>query len=234
MRRASTATRRSPTRGRATTTCPKDLQNPAPWQWNYDDSSTGGSRVGGDRQRHRPHPAPAVLPAHGQPGRDRQVGELTRSRSAACSTTVFRNLGHDQNLKHERARTRWRSRSAGSTRPRSRCRRCPTLPDPADRNRVIAKFPDAGGLIALLGEVHAQADEAAGSPARRGQGEGAGRQRLGREGRRRATRSTRSPPPDSVRRGRPRTPTAATTTPRSVTRPASSARATRSPSRSAR
>ena len=48
---------------------------------------TAGSRRA---RRPRPHPAPAVLPAHVQPGRDRQDGRRTPSRSSVCSTRCSR------------------------------------------------------------------------------------------------------------------------------------------------
>jgi hypothetical protein len=40
----------------------------------------------------------------------------------------------------------------------------PTLPDPTNPNRVIAKFPDAGGLIALLGQFTPQPKKAPDRP----------------------------------------------------------------------
>src|SRR6185369_4681077 len=65
-------------------------------------------------------------------------------------TAVFKNLGHDQNLKQSELNALALT-FRGLNPAKIQMSTLPTLPDPADRNRVIAKFPDAGGLIALLG-----------------------------------------------------------------------------------
>ena len=75
------------------------------------------------------------------------------------------------------------------------------VPVPAVPGQVVAKFPDAGGVIALLANFTAPPKKPIVKPLRRRQGEGAGRQRLGREGRRRHRRSTRSPRPGSKSAG---------------------------------
>ena len=84
--------------------------------------------------------------------------------------------------------------------------------------QVVAKFPDAVGVINQLANF-TPPQEARVKPLRADKVKVARRQRLGREECGRRRRSTRSPPRDSSRPGRPTTPTAATTRPRCATRP---------------
>jgi LCP family protein required for cell wall assembly len=128
---------------------PKDLQNPAPWHWDYTTSRGGQGWVatGSDidripRQQYflRTVSQAAIDKAGSQP---LAIGGLLDK--------VFGNLGHDQNLKQSELNNLALT-FRGLNPAKIQMSTLPTLPDPSNPNRVIAKFPDAGGLIALLGQ----------------------------------------------------------------------------------
>ena len=128
---------------------PKNLQNPAPWQWNYT-TSTGGYgwvATGSDIDR---------IPRQQYFLRTVSQAAIDKSGSSPLAIgglldKVFGNLGHDQNLKQSELNALALT-FRGLNPAKIQMSTLPTLPDPSNRNRVIAKFPDAGGLIALLGQ----------------------------------------------------------------------------------
>ena len=156
---------------------------PAPGTLGLGLSETvGRRRLGRHRKRHRSHPAAAVLPAHGEPSRDRQVGERPASGRAAAR----------RSFREPRARPNPQTKRAVLTRadvPRSQSGQGPDV-DPAHTARPDQSEPRPrqvsrrGGSHRPAREVHRAAEEADREAARGRQGEGAGRQRLGLEGRR--------------------------------------------------
>jgi LCP family protein required for cell wall assembly len=131
---------------------PKDVANPAPWNWDYATSRGGDGWVatGSDIDR---------IP--------RQQYFLRTVSQAAIDKTgqdplavlrvldaIFENLGHDQNLKSEELNALALT-FRGLKPSKVEMSTLPTVSDPTDRNRVVAKFPDAVGVINQLAQFTA-------------------------------------------------------------------------------
>ena len=126
---------------------PKNPQNPAPWQWNYT-SSTGGQgwfATGSDIDR---------IPRQQYFLRTVSQAAIDKSGSHPLAIesllgAIFGSLGHDQNLKqselNELALT-----FRGLNPAKVEMSTLPNMPDPADRNRVVVKYPDYVFVINAL------------------------------------------------------------------------------------
>jgi hypothetical protein len=68
--------------------------------------------------------------------------------------SVFGSLGHDQTLKQSELYSLALT-FRGLNPAKIQMSTLPTLPDPTNRNRVLAKFPDAAGVIGLLSKFTA-------------------------------------------------------------------------------
>jgi LCP family protein required for cell wall assembly len=131
---------------------PKDVQNPAPWQWNYTpgikDSERGGQgwvATGSDidripRQQY-------FLRTVSQAAIDKSGSDVLKV--AGLLDSIFASLGHDQTLKQSELNALALT-FRGLSPSKVQMLTLPTVPDPANNNRVVAKFPDAGGVIGLL------------------------------------------------------------------------------------
>jgi LCP family protein required for cell wall assembly len=128
---------------------PKDLQNPAPWTWNYT-TSTGGQgwfATGSDIDR---------IPRQQYFLRTVSQAAIDKSGSdpfkvASLLDAVFQSLGHDQTLKQSELNSLALT-FRGLNPAKVAMSTLPTLPSPYAqfKAQVVAKFPDAGGLIAQL------------------------------------------------------------------------------------
>ena len=126
---------------------PKDLTNPAPWVWDYP-SQTGGSgwiATGSDidripRQQY-------FLRTVSQAAIDKAGNDPLKV--VPLLDKVFGSLGHDQTLKQSELYSLALT-FRGLNPAKVQMSTLPTMPDPANNNRVVSKFPDAGGVIALL------------------------------------------------------------------------------------
>jgi len=120
---------------------PDDLQNPAPWQWNYTTST------GGDGWHNDPLQDLDRIPRQ-------QYFLRTLSQTAIHKTgsnilqindllsKAFKSLAHDQNLKYNELKSlafTFRDLDPGKINMST----IPWTTDPANGNRVIPKFPDA-------------------------------------------------------------------------------------------
>ena len=126
---------------------PKDLTNPAPWVWDYP-KQTGGKgwvKTGSDTDRiprQQYFLRTISQAAIGKTGSNPlKIGDLLDG--------VFKNLAHDQNLKYDELtslaytfRDLNPAKIAMST--------LPWIPDPANPNRLVAKYPDTIGVISAL------------------------------------------------------------------------------------
>ncbi|MCU1465305.1 MAG: transcriptional attenuator, LytR family [Actinomycetia bacterium] len=131
---------------------PKDVQNPAPWQWNYTpgikDSQRGGQgwvATGSDidripRQQY-------FLRTVSQAAIDKSGSDVLKV--ASLLDAIFGSLGHDQTLKQSELNSLALT-FRGLSPSKVQMLTLPTIPDPTNGNRVVSKFPDAGGVIALL------------------------------------------------------------------------------------
>jgi LCP family protein required for cell wall assembly len=131
---------------------PTDPSAPAPWNWNYTTSRGGDGWVatGSDIDR---------IPRQQYFLRTVSQAALDKAGQDPLAVThlldaIFKNLGYDQSLKQSELyalaltfRGLKPSKVDMST--------LPTTADPSNPNRVVAKFPDAGGVIGQLAQFTA-------------------------------------------------------------------------------
>jgi LCP family protein required for cell wall assembly len=131
---------------------PKDVNNPAPWNWDYA-SSRGGDgwvQTGSDIDR---------IPRQQYFLRTVSQAAIDKAGQDPLAVVrvldaIFRSLGHDQTLKQGELNALALT-FRGLNPAKVEMSTLPTVPDPADRNRVVAKFPDAGGVINQLAQFTA-------------------------------------------------------------------------------
>jgi LCP family protein required for cell wall assembly len=131
---------------------PKDVTNPAPWHWDYATSRGGDGWVATGSDIDRIPRQQYFLRTVSQAAIDKAGQDpfgLPRVLDA-----IFKNLGHDQNLKQEELNTLALT-FRGLKPSKVEMSTLPTVPDPANANRVVAKFPDAGGVISQLAQFAA-------------------------------------------------------------------------------
>jgi LCP family protein required for cell wall assembly len=126
---------------------PDDLQNPAPWQWNYDPNLPPNFDRGGHGWHNDPRQDLDRIPRQ-------QYFLRTLSQTAIHNTgsnlfeingllnNAFKSLVHDQNLKYSELTSlayTFRDLDPGKINMST----IPWTTDPTNANRVIPKFPDA-------------------------------------------------------------------------------------------
>jgi len=131
---------------------PEDVQHPAQWNWDYAASRGGDGWVqtGSDIDR---------IPRQQYFLRTVSQAAIDKAGQDPLAVVhildaIFRNLGHDQTLKQSELNTLALT-FRGLNPAKVEMSTLPTVPDPADRNRVVAKFPDAGGVINQLAQFTA-------------------------------------------------------------------------------
>jgi len=131
---------------------PKDLRNPASWSWNYTTSRGGDGWVATGSDIDRIPRQQYFLRTVSQAAIDKAGHDPFGI--ASLLNAIFRSLGHDQTLKQSELDNLART-FRGLNPAKVAMSTLPTVPDPANPNRVLAKFPDAGGVIEQLSQFTA-------------------------------------------------------------------------------
>jgi LCP family protein required for cell wall assembly len=127
---------------------PNDLQNPAPWQWNYDPNFPGkDSQRGGTGWHNDPLQDLDRIPRQQYFLRTLSQAAIHKTGSNLLKINdlldkAFKNLVHDQNLKYTELTSlayTFRDLDPGKVNMST----IPNEVDPTNRNHVIPKFPDA-------------------------------------------------------------------------------------------
>jgi LCP family protein required for cell wall assembly len=131
---------------------PKDLQHPAPWVWDYPKQSGGDGWVATGSDIDRIPRQQYFLRTVSQAAIDKSGNDPLRV--VPLLDAVFGSLGHDQTLKQSELYSLALT-FRGLNPAKVQMSTLPTLPDPTNPNRVLAKFPDAAGVIDLLAKFTA-------------------------------------------------------------------------------
>jgi LCP family protein required for cell wall assembly len=131
---------------------PKDLKNPAPWVWDYPSQTGGDGWIATGSDIDRIPRQQYFLRTVSQAAIDKLGNDPLKVVSLLDK--VFGSLGHDQTLKQSELYSLALT-FRGLNPAKVQMSTLPTLPDPTNRNRVLAKFPDAAGVIGLLSKFTA-------------------------------------------------------------------------------
>lgn len=126
---------------------PKDVANPAPWNWDYTSSRGGDGWVATGSDIDRIPRQQYFLRTVSQAALDK-AGQDPIAVMGVLDA-IFKNLGHDQTLKQSELNALART-FRGLKPSKVEMSTLPTAQDPSNPNRVVAKFPDAGGVIDQL------------------------------------------------------------------------------------
>jgi LCP family protein required for cell wall assembly len=131
---------------------PKDLTNPAPWVWDYPSQTGGNGWISTGSDIDRIPRQQYFLRTVSQAAIDKAGNDPLKV--VPLLDKVFGSLGHDQTLKQSELYSLALT-FRGLNPAKVQMSTLPTLPDPANRNRVLAKFPDAVGVIGQLSKFTA-------------------------------------------------------------------------------
>jgi len=126
---------------------PKDLQNPAPWVWDYPNQKGGQGWVKTGSDLDRIPRQQYFLRTISQAAIGKTGSNLLKISNLLDA--VFKNLTHDQTLKYEELTSlAYTFRDLNPA--RINMSTLPVIPDPGDPNRVVAKYPDTIGVVTAL------------------------------------------------------------------------------------